>query len=71
MLRDAHPARNFGNVHNNKSVLRTAVFVIRATICERAPLVALTTKATLTSGFIVVRIALVIPAGFECRGNFN
>ena len=71
MLHNAHPARNLGNVHNNKAVLRTAVFVIRATISERAPLVALTTKATLSSGFIVVRIALVIPAGFECRGNFN
>ena len=38
---------------NKKAVLGTAIFVIRATIRERAPIVALTTKATPSSGFLV------------------
>ena len=38
--------------HNKKAVQCTAVFVIRATICEQAPIVPLTTKATLASGFL-------------------
>ena len=32
---------------NKKAVLRTAPFIIRVTICEQAPIVTLTTKATL------------------------
>ena len=43
--------------HNKKAVLGTAIFVIRATICERAPIVAHTTKATLSSGFLVALCA--------------
>ena len=42
---------------NKKAVLCTAFFVIRATICEQAPIVALTTKATLASGFLVALCA--------------
>ena len=42
---------------NKKAVLCTAFFVIRATICEQAPIVALTTKATLASGFLVAHCA--------------
>ena len=42
---------------NKKAVLRTAFFVIRATICEQAPIVAFTTKATRESGFLVAHCA--------------
>ena len=49
---------------NKKAVLRTAPFIIRVTICEQAPIVTLTTKATQRVAFLL-RIALVIPAGFE------
>ena len=42
---------------NKKAVLCTAFFVIRATICEQAPIVAFTTKATLASGFLVAHCA--------------
>ena len=38
---------------NKKAVQCTAVFVVRATICEQVPIVPLTTKATLSSGFLV------------------
>ena len=44
-------------MYNKKAVLCTAFFVIRATICEQAPTVALITKATLTSGFLVAHCA--------------
>ena len=43
--------------HNKKAVQCTAVFVIRATICEQAPIVPFTTKATLLSGFLVALCA--------------
>ena len=43
--------------HNKKAVQCTAVFVIRVTICEQAPIVTLTTKATLASGFLVALCA--------------
>ena len=43
--------------HNKKAVQCTADFVIRATICEQAPIVPLTTKATLPSGFLVALCA--------------
>ena len=43
--------------HNKKAVQCTADFVIRATICEQAPIVPLTTKATRMSGFIVALCA--------------
>ena len=42
---------------NKKAVLCTAPFIIRATICEQAPIVALITKATLASGFLVAHCA--------------
>ena len=42
---------------NKKAVQCTADFVIRATICEQAPIVPLTTKATLSSGFLVALCA--------------
>ena len=42
---------------NKKAVLSTAIFVIRATICEQAPIVPLTTKATRMSGFLVALCA--------------
>ena len=42
---------------NKKAVLCTAVFVIRATICEQVPTVADTTKATRKSGFLVALCA--------------
>lgn len=35
----------------------TAILITRATICERAPIVALTTKATRKSGFLVALCA--------------
>ena len=46
---------------NKKAVLRTAPFIIRVTICEQAPIVTLTTKATQRVAFLL-RITLVIPA---------
>lgn len=49
---------------NKKAVLRTAPFIIRVTICEQAPIVTLTTKATQRVAFLL-RIALVIPAVWE------
>ena len=42
---------------NKKAVLRTAPFIIRVTICEQAPIVTLTTKATLASGSLVAHCA--------------
>ena len=42
---------------NKRAVLRTAPFIIRVTICEQAPIVTLTTKATLASGSLVAHCA--------------
>ena len=42
---------------NKKAVLCTASFVILVTICEQAPIVTNTTKATLASGFFIALCA--------------
>ena len=43
--------------HNKKAVQCTAIFVISATFCDQVPTVADTTKATLSSGFLVALCA--------------
>ena len=43
--------------HNKKAVLEYGYFCYKRTICERAPTVANTTKATLASGFLVALCA--------------
>ena len=66
-----HPSTPLGSKIADKSVLRTAGFVASRTLCERAPTVPDTTKATQLSGFVYDSISLVGVDGFECRVNIS
>ena len=66
-----HPSTPLGSKIVDKSLLRTAGFVVSRTLYEQAPIVLETTKATQLSGFVCDFVSLVGVDGFECRVNIS